>query len=110
MCHALPMLINSRDKDGNVRAGYFDDLSSVFGEGSFDEANRATRWDIFLSRDRGMALERKQTFDHHRTINLEARERIDRPPGSTPPEGIFDMPISGFGADTKKVQKAVLPL
>ena len=108
MCHALPMLIDKKDKDGNVTAGYFNALSSVFGEDSFDELNKATRWNTFLSRNRGIALEFKQAYDHHSAINLEVRARIDLPPGSDPPASIFDKPIDGFGADNPKVQKSVM--
>ena len=99
MCHALPMPIDKKDKDGNVMAGYFNDLNSVFGEDSFNEPNRATQWDIFLSRDHGIALELKQAYGHHSAINLGVRARIDLPPGSDPPVSIFDKPISSFGAD-----------
>ena len=76
MCHAFPILTDKKDKDGKVTAGYFNDLSSVFGDDSFDEPNRATQWDIFLGRNHGIALEFKQAHDHHSAISLGVRARI----------------------------------
>jgi hypothetical protein len=105
----LPQLIDRVGEDGTVTPGLFNDqVARILGQGSFDYDNKENRWRTFLASDSSLAVEFRGEFEQAKAINLELRSRLLLAAGEVPPVSIFDGPIEGIGADTKKLHKRVM--
>jgi len=108
LCLVLPQLIDKTDRAGKITPGFFNDLTSILGTGSFDEGKEETRWEAFLNSGSAIADEFMGAHTRHKAIHDELRQRVTLPPGSAPLESIFDKPIGSFGVGLSKVQKLVM--
>jgi hypothetical protein len=105
----LPQLIDRVGEDGTVTPGLFNDQAArILGQGPFDHDNKENRWRTFLVSDSSLAVEFRGEFERAKAINLELRSRIALAAGEVPPVSIFDGPIEGFAADSKKLHKRIM--
>jgi hypothetical protein len=92
-----------------VAPGLFNDQAArILGQGSFDYDKEENRWRTFLASDSSFAVEFRGEFERAKAINLELRSRIALAAGEVPPVSIFDGPIEGFAADSKKLHKRIM--
>ena len=108
MCLVSHQLIDKEDEGGVVKPGLFNLHTPTFGPGSFDHGNEDRRWDHLLSTGYPSAQAFQDEHARHKAINLDLRSKVVLTPGSPPLKSIFDEPIGGFGAKSKKIQKAVM--
>ena len=80
LCLVLPQLIDKTDRAGKITPGFFNDLTSILGAGSFDEGKEETRWEAFLNSGSAIAGEFRSAHARHKAIHDELRARIDVPP------------------------------
>ena len=105
-------MLNKTDAGGGMTTGFFNTLTPVLGEGSFDDANKDTRWDYFLATESIIAAEFRSEFDRQKNLNDSMRQAIIDVSGEALPEAlmpsVLDDPISSLGVLTNKIQKAVM--
>jgi hypothetical protein len=105
----LPQLIDRVGKDGTVTPELFNDQEArILGQGSFDHGNKENRWRTFQASESSLAVEFRGEFERAKAINLELRSRLPLAADEVLPVSIFDGPIEGFAADSKKLHKRIM--
>jgi hypothetical protein len=87
--------------------GFFNNLSSTLGAGSFNSGNEPERFAAYINSGSLMATEFREQYqlgkELHETLNFQV-EAVHRLHDD---ENIYDKPLSGFAAGIKKVQKVI---
>ena len=107
ICGVLPQLIDHTDATGNITPGLFPSLSTTLGVNSFDDANKASRWNYFLSSESKLAAEFSSEYNKGKEVITTLINQLHLPAGADRPSSIFDEPIEGFGYGIRKIHKAI---